>query len=47
MESERWREFSDETALELDVYYERTHCVTCADQHYNILGVALNLFFKR
>jgi hypothetical protein len=31
----------------LDVYYERIHCVTCTDQHYNILGVAFNLFFKK
>lgn len=30
-----------------DFFYERQHCVTCADPHTNILGLTLNLYPRR
>lgn len=30
-----------------DLFYERQHCVTCADPHTNIFGLTLNLFLRR
>ncbi len=29
-----------------DVYYSRVHCVTCADPHTNIVGMAFNVFLR-
>lgn len=31
----------------LDVLYERQHCVTCADQNTNIVGLTLNIYLRR
>lgn len=33
--------------LMLDTYYLRQNCTTCSEQHINVLGVTLNLYFKR
>lgn len=30
-----------------DLFYERQHCVTCADPHTNIFGLTLNLVIRR
>jgi hypothetical protein len=30
----------------LDLFYERSHCSTCAYPHTNVLGAAINIFFK-
>lgn len=30
-----------------DLFYERQHCVTCADPHTNIFGLILNLYLRR
>ncbi len=30
-----------------DAFYERQHCVTCADPHTNIFGLTLNLYLRR
>ena len=51
---DRWSQFRFAVGSEfpirkhtsIDVYYERLHCVTCADSQTNILGVTLNLYFK-
>lgn len=31
----------------VDLYYERQHCVTCADSQTNIYGITLNLYLRR
>lgn len=31
----------------LDLFYQRQHCITCADAQTNIFGVTLNLYLRR
>lgn len=33
--------------LMLDTYYLHQNCTTCSQQHINVFGLALNLYFKR
>lgn len=33
--------------MSLDVFYERSHCTTCANPNTNIFGATLSIFFRR
>jgi hypothetical protein len=35
------------TRLMLDTYYLHQNCTTCAQQHINVLGLTLNLYFRQ
>lgn len=51
----KWNMFKFTTGVQVPIYrraslelfYERQHCVTCADPNTNIFGVNLNIAFKR
>jgi hypothetical protein len=51
----KWNQFKFTSGVQIpfirrssfDLFYERQHCVTCADAHTNIVGLSLNLYLRR